>query len=58
MAGNIVDAACTYAGKLEPPSTDLDKLIKSRLKHAATDPKTRNQLLWDDTDVTLEQMVQ
>ena len=40
------------------PSTDSDKLIKSRFKHAIADPEIRNQLLWDDTDMTLNQMIQ
>ena len=44
---------------LEILSTDLDKVIKSRFKHLIADPETRNQLLpWDDTEITLDQMVQ
>ena len=43
---------------LELPSTDLDKPIKSRFKHAIADPETRNQLLWDNTDMTLNQKAQ
>ena len=37
---------------------DLDKLINSRFKHAFADQETRNQLLWDKTEITLDQMVQ
>ena len=39
------------------PSTDPDKIIKSILKHAIADPETRNQLLSDDEDMTLDQLV-
>ena len=58
MAGHIEDATCKYAETLELPSTDLDKLIKSRFKHAIPHPETNNQLLWDDTDMTLDYMIQ
>ena len=52
------DAACKYTETLVLPSTDLDKLIKSRFKHAIADPETRNQLLWVNREMTLNQMVQ
>ena len=58
LAGQTEDAAHKYTETLALLSTDLDKLIKSRFKHAIADPETRNQLLWDDTDMTLNQMVQ
>ena len=47
LAGRIKDAARKYSETLELPPTDLDKLIKSRFKHAIADQETRNQLLWD-----------
>ena len=58
LAGQIEDAARKYVETLELASTDLDKLIKSRFKHAIADPETRNIFLWDDTDMALNQMVQ
>ena len=58
LAGCIEDAARKYAETQALPSTDLDKLITSRFKHAIADPETRNQLLWDSPEMTLNQMVQ
>ena len=45
LAGWIEDAAHKYSEMLQEPSMDLDKLIKSRFKHAIVDQETRNQLL-------------
>ena len=47
-----------YTEMLALPPTDLEKLIASRFKHAIADAETQNQLLWDDTEMTLSQMVQ
>ena len=57
LARRIEDAAHNYSETLELPSTDLAKSIKSRFKHAIMDQETRNQLLWDWTEMTLDQMV-
>ena len=58
MTGQIEDGAHKYIKTLALPSTDLNKLIKSRFKDAIADSETRNQHLWDDTGMTLNQMVQ
>ena len=58
LDGHIADAARKYAETLALPSTDLEKLIASHFKHAAAGSETRHQLLWDNTEMTLSQMVQ
>ena len=37
------------------PSKYLNKLTESRFKQAIADQETRNQLLWDQTEMTLDQ---
>ena len=54
FAGRLQDA--TRPMKL-PPQV-LDDLVKSRFKQALADSETRNLLLWDTEDVTLDEMVQ
>ena len=58
LAGTIEDASRKYAETLELPSTDLDKLIKSCFEHVIVYQGTKNQLLWDQTDIILDKMVQ
>ena len=58
LAGQIEDTACKYVETLELPSTVLEKLIKSWFKHTIVDLETKSQILWDDTDMTLDQMIQ
>ena len=54
LAGRIRSA--TRPIKL--PSRELDELVKSRFKHALADSETRNLLLWDEQDLSLEGMIQ
>ena len=54
LAGRIQDA--TRPIKL--PAKELDDLVKSRFKHALADSETRNLLLWEKEDVSLDQMIQ
>ena len=58
LKGRIEDAARRYSETLELLSTYLDKLINSRFKHAIADQETRNQLLWDQREMTVDQLVQ
>ena len=39
-------------------TSELDQLIKSRFKHAISDAETRNQLLWDNREMSLSQMIE
>ena len=54
LAGRIKNA--TIPIKL--PTKELDELVKSRFKHALADSETRNLLLWEKEDVSLEHMIQ
>ena len=38
--------------------SELDQLIKSRFKHAVVGAETRNQLLWDDREISLSQIIE
>ena len=58
MAGRIEEAVSRYAETLRLPTSELDQFIKFRFEHAIADPDTRNQLLWDDRDMTLSQMIE
>ena len=58
LSGQMEDDAQKYSKTLELPFTDLDKLIENRTKHAFADQEMRNQLLWDQTKMTLDEMVQ
>ena len=59
LAGRIEEVARRYDETLETTSpTDLNRLIVSRFKYAIADEETRNHLLWDPTEMTLDQMVQ
>ena len=57
LAGQIEEAARRYAETLRLPTSELDQLIKSHFKHAIPDAETRNQLLWDDSKMSLSQMI-
>ena len=59
LAGRIEEVARKYSETLETTSsTDLEKLVISRFKHALADEETRNHLLWDPTVISLDDMVQ
>ena len=58
LAEWIKDATHKYWETLALLATDLDRLIKSWFKHPIADQEKRNQLLWDRTGMTLDQMVQ
>ena len=53
LAGRIRSA--TRPIKL--PARELDELVKCRFKHALADAETRNLLLWEQKDVSLEEMI-
>ena len=54
LAGRIQEAA----RPIKLPAKELDELVKSRFKHALADQETRNLLLWEQKDLSLEQMIQ
>ena len=58
LVGRIEKAARRYAETLHLSTSELDQLVKSRFKHAIGDPETRNQLLWDDWEMTLSHMIE
>ena len=58
LAGRIEKAARWYAETLHLPTLELDQLITSQFKHAIADPEMRNQLLWDDREMSLSQMIE
>ena len=57
LAGRIEEAARRYAETLCLPTSELQQLIKPHFKHATADAETRNQLLWDDMEMSLSQMI-
>ena len=58
LAGRIEGIARKYSETLQATSTvDLNRLVASRFRHAITDEETRNHLLWDSTDMSLDEMV-
>lgn len=57
LAGRIQDAARLYAETVHILPVDLDQMVIDQFKYALTDEETRNQLLWDQTNMTLDAMV-
>ena len=58
LAGRIEEVAKRYSETLETTSPgDLNKLVVSRFQHAIADEETRNHLLWDSSNMTLDEMV-
>ena len=59
LASRIEEVARRYEETLANTSpADLNKLIVSRFKHAIADEETRNHLLWDLSESSLDKMVQ
>ena len=58
LAGRIEGVARRYSETLEATSPeDLNQLVVSRFRHAITDEETRNHLLWDSSNMSLDEMV-
>ena len=58
LAGRIEGVAKRYSETLATTSLDdLNKLVVSRFQHAILDEETRNHLLWDSSNMTLDEMV-
>ena len=58
LAGRIEEAAAKCAKTAKLSRAAQRELVKSRFKHALIDEETRNQLLWERTELTLDEMVQ
>lgn len=58
LAGRIKGVAQKYADTLEGfTEADLNALVAGRFKQAIADEETRNHLLWDHSDMSLDDMV-
>ena len=58
LAGRTEEAGRRYGEILRLSTSELDQLVKSRFKHVIADAETRNQLLWDDREMSLSQMIE
>ena len=58
LAGRIQDAARKYAETVHMTELDLEQMTKDRFKHAVANEETRDHLLWEQTEMTLEAMIQ
>lgn len=56
LTGRIEDAVRRYAEKVHMEPEDFDAIVKDRFKHAIADSETRNQFLWDKTDMSVDDM--
>ena len=58
LAGRIEGVARKYSETLQATSpVDLNRLVVSRFRHAIADEETRNHLLWDSSNMSLDEMV-
>ena len=56
LIGRIEAAVRRYAEMVHMNPGDFEQIVKDRFKHAIADPETRNQFLWDKSDMTTKQM--
>jgi len=57
LAGRIQDVAMKYAETVHVTPGDLEQLVKDRFKYALLEEETKNQLLWDQADMSLDEMI-
>ena len=57
LAGRIQDVARRYAETVHISEDDLEQMTKDRFKHAVSSDETRDHLLWEETEMSLEMMI-